>query len=644
MDDDLPSDYDTIVIGTGMPECILAAAFARNGKQVLHMDRHEYYGGNWATFSFDGLERWVEAIKEGKNINVQKPAGDLNHLLNDGETAIPCFYNKMVFNNIQSKSFIGEQTKSDKQPSAVSETESSKASHSVEKNDFSEGYGSPKPASNEPNVEEEIDIPHKFDVVASENNEKVEWSMEKIRALYRKFNLDIAPKLLFSRGELVDLLISSNIARYAEFKSITRVLTFLNGKLEQVPCSRADVFSTKNVTIVEKRMLMKLLTFCLKFEAQPQEYQGFEDRTFLDFLKSRKLTPNVQHYVLHAIAMVSDNTLTLEGLKATQKFLNSLGRYGNTPFLWPLYGSGELPQCFCRLCAVFGGIYYLKREVDAIVLDSENKCQGIISRGKRLNCRWLVLDVHFAPQSFCPINFGEKQISRAILLTNKSILPADKEQLTFMRLPAGNGLLNPVWVVELGSAAMACPSDLYVVHLTCDKTIDAENDLKVAVELLFNVKASSQEASNTIADGKPEILWCIYFNQQDSTHCDLNSLTPENVFLTSGPNGSFDLDDPVLEAKKIFKSMFHEEEFLPRAPDPEDIVVEDAEEATPERGFSSNIAEVTVDAASSDKDTKEPQQISSETETKEIETEDSKSEPGDQSINSVENENPEKGK
>ena len=34
-----------------------------------------------------------------------------------------------------------------------------------------------------------------------------------------------------------------------------------------------------------------------------------------------------------------------------QSFLHSLGRYGNTPYLWTLYGSGELPQCFCRMCA-----------------------------------------------------------------------------------------------------------------------------------------------------------------------------------------------------------------------------------------------------------------------------------------------------
>ena len=228
-------------------------------------------------------------------------------------------------------------------------------------------------------------------------------------------------QLLFARGSLVELLISSNIARYAEFRSVTRVLTWLDGRLQPVPCSRADVFATHHVTVVEKRMLMKLLTVCMEYESSSKEFEGahclicylykynsfgartcliwnldttsrlisifccswiknthrpvlnmlviqmslivcvceslsiylifclgFEDRSFLEYLKSKKLTPNLVHYVLYAIAMATDNTPCMEGVACTQRFLNSLGRYGNTPFLWPMYGSGEIPQCFCR--------------------------------------------------------------------------------------------------------------------------------------------------------------------------------------------------------------------------------------------------------------------------------------------------------
>lgn len=75
---------------------------------------------------------------------------------------------------------------------------------------------------------------------------------------------------------------------------------------------------------------------------------GFRDKTFLEYLNTKNLTPIVQHYVMQAIAMATDRTSCRDGVNRTKHFLNSLGRYGNTPFLWPMYGSGELPQCFCR--------------------------------------------------------------------------------------------------------------------------------------------------------------------------------------------------------------------------------------------------------------------------------------------------------
>lgn len=81
-------------------------------------------------------------------------------------------------------------------------------------------------------------------------------------------------QLLFSRGSLVDLLISSNIARYAEFRSVTRILTWFHDSLEAVPCSRADVFAAKDVSVVEKRLLMQLLQLCVEYKPDGNEFEG----------------------------------------------------------------------------------------------------------------------------------------------------------------------------------------------------------------------------------------------------------------------------------------------------------------------------------------------------------------------------------
>ncbi|NWH31474.1 RAE1 geranylgeranyltransferase, partial [Chloropsis hardwickii] len=117
--------------------------------------------------------------------------------------------------------------------------------------------------------------PAQTDAAPSENaaQEPKKITYSQIVREGRRFNIDLVSKLLYSRGLLIDLLIKSNVSRYAEFKNATRVLAFREGKVEQVPCSRADVFNSKQLTMVEKRMLMKFLTFCLDYEQHPEEYQ-----------------------------------------------------------------------------------------------------------------------------------------------------------------------------------------------------------------------------------------------------------------------------------------------------------------------------------------------------------------------------------
>ena len=300
----------------------------------------------------------------------------------------------------------------------------------------------------------------------------------------RKFNLDLCPKVLFSRGLLVESLISANISHYAEFKIVSRILTYIDGKIEEVPCSRSDVFGSELINVLEKRALMRFMTFCSTFEDSPEQYESFKDKPFVDFLKSRKLTTNLQHIILNAIAGVPANTLTLSGLKATQKFLRSLGRYGNTPFLWSLYGAGELPQAFCRMCAVFGGIYCLRKNVKTLVLNEENKnCLAVIAEdGQRLSTKWLIMERSYVPDVFEVVT--QCMMSRAILITDRSLKQASREHISVLTIPTrSNG--NPVRVIELAPSSMACPENLYVVHLTTETVVNASEDLNSYVEDLF---------------------------------------------------------------------------------------------------------------------------------------------------------------
>jgi Rab GDP dissociation inhibitor len=41
----MDEEYDVIVLGTGLTECILSGILSVEGKKVLHIDRQEHYGG-----------------------------------------------------------------------------------------------------------------------------------------------------------------------------------------------------------------------------------------------------------------------------------------------------------------------------------------------------------------------------------------------------------------------------------------------------------------------------------------------------------------------------------------------------------------------------------------------------------------------
>ncbi|NXS64079.1 RAE1 geranylgeranyltransferase, partial [Brachypteracias leptosomus] len=156
------------------------------------------------------------------------------------------------------------------EPEKAPDTEPASA---VEENDTE--TTSEKESSQSTAVGESTAEPGKAEAAPSETSaqepKKVTYS--QIIREGRRFNIDLVSKLLYSRGLLIDLLIKSNVSRYAEFKNATRILAFREGKVEQVPCSRADVFNSKQLTMVEKRMLMKFLTFCLDYEEHPDEYQ-----------------------------------------------------------------------------------------------------------------------------------------------------------------------------------------------------------------------------------------------------------------------------------------------------------------------------------------------------------------------------------
>jgi Rab GDP dissociation inhibitor len=44
-----------------------------------------------------------------------------------------------------------------------------------------------------------------------------------------------------------------------------------------------------------------------------------------------------------------------EVIELIKLYAHSVSRYGNSPYIYPVYGLGGLPEGFSRLCAIHGG-------------------------------------------------------------------------------------------------------------------------------------------------------------------------------------------------------------------------------------------------------------------------------------------------
>ncbi len=53
-------EYDAIVLGTGLTECIISGLLSVQGKRVLHLDRNNYYGADTASLSLQNLYQKFE--------------------------------------------------------------------------------------------------------------------------------------------------------------------------------------------------------------------------------------------------------------------------------------------------------------------------------------------------------------------------------------------------------------------------------------------------------------------------------------------------------------------------------------------------------------------------------------------------------
>ncbi|CAG8647643.1 8838_t:CDS:2, partial [Ambispora leptoticha] len=373
----MDEEYDVIVLGTGLTECILSGLLSVEGKKVLHMDRNDYYGGESASLNLTQLYR-----------------------------------------------------------------------------KFRPGQEPPKELGAD-----------------------------------RDFNIDLIPKFMMANGELVNILTHTEVTRYLDFKQISGSFVYRDEKISKVPASELEAVRSPLMGLFEKRRAKKFFEYMQNWrEDDPSTHQGLDLNTvtMAEVYKKFNLEPGTQDFIGHAMALHLDESYLERTARETYEriilYITSVARYGKSPYIYPLYGLGELPQGFARLSAIYGGTYMLDKKVDEIVYDDSGRVIGVRSGEETAKTKQVIGDPSYFPTKVRKVG----KVVRAICFL-KSPIP-DTEDADSVQLVIPQKQVNrkhDIYVASVSSAHCVCAKGLVLAIVsTIVETDNPENEIEPGLKLL----------------------------------------------------------------------------------------------------------------------------------------------------------------
>ena len=194
--------------------------------------------------------------------------------------------------------------------------------------------------------------------------------------------------------------------------------------IAKVPSNDMEALQSKLMGLFEKKRCMNFYKYIENVELDNKSTWktiDVENQNMSDVYKHYKLESNTIDFLGHAVALhTTDDYLNkpaADTIFKIQLYLESIGRYGDSPFLYPIYGLGGLPEAFSRLCAIHGGTYMLNTKVDEILYE-DGKAVGIRSGENTAKAPLVICDPSYTTED--KIKPSGKVI-RAICLLNHPI-------------------------------------------------------------------------------------------------------------------------------------------------------------------------------------------------------------------------------
>ena len=405
-------EYDVIVLGTGLKECVLSGLLAVKGKKVLHLDRNGYYGADTASLNLTNL--W--------------------------------------------KTF-------------------------------------------RPNQE----VPKQY-------------------GHNRDWNVDMIPKFIMADGKLVKMLLHTKVTRYLEWKCVdaSYVAQYQKGGLfssakmavAKIPTNQSEVLASNLMGLWEKKNMAQFLKFVMNVTDDPKTWNKYDlaSMPMKELYKKYGVGEATIDFVGHALALHHNDAYMEEPALPTVQninlYLESHGRYGDSPFLYPLYGIGGLPEAFSRLCAIHGGTYMLNTPVDEITM-ADGKVTGIRSGENTATAPLVICDPSYAPNAnLKPVG----KVIRAICLMDHTIPNTGDAPSIQLIIPSKQtGRHNDIYVSMISNSHLICAKGYFVAMVsTMVESDQPEQEIDAAMKLLgpvLDMFVSVSTVYEPFEDGKNSGLW-----------------------------------------------------------------------------------------------------------------------------------------
>jgi Rab GDP dissociation inhibitor len=406
----MDEEYDVIVLGTGLTECILSGLLSVEGKKVLHMDRNDYYGGDSASLNLTQLYR---KFRSG-----QEPPSELGR--------------------------------------------------------------------------------------------------------DRDYAVDLVPKFIIASGELTKILVHTDVTRYLEFKQIAGSFVYRDGKISKVPSTEMEAVKSPLMGLFEKRRAKKFFEFLQGWkDDDPATHQGIDlDKDSMKTVYEKfGLEPGTQDFIGHAMALYLDDDYITKPARPTYDrivlYTSSMARYGKSPYIYPLYGLGELPQSFARLSAIYGGTYMLDKKIDEIITDDSGKFIGVRSGDETVKAKQVIGDPSYfgAGQETSKVRVVEEgKVIRVICVLKHPIPGTEDADSCQIIIPQNQvGRRNDIYVAMVSSTHNVCAKDVYIAIVsTIVETDKPELEIKPGLDLLgpiYDKFVSVTPLYTPTADGKEDNIF-----------------------------------------------------------------------------------------------------------------------------------------